>query len=41
MNILRQTHAAGIRRFIYTGTIATAWNANMTMTDQGALQNMS
>jgi nucleoside-diphosphate-sugar epimerase len=32
---LRQTHAAGIRRFIYTGSIIAAWNAKMTMTDQG------
>ena len=36
MNVLRQTHAAGIRRFIYTGTIASTLNAKMTMTDQGA-----
>ena len=41
MNVLRQTHAAGIRRFVYTGSMVATWNANMTMTDQGTFSCLS
>jgi nucleoside-diphosphate-sugar epimerase len=34
LNVLRQAHKAGIKRFIYTSSVVAMWNNEMTFTDK-------